>query len=292
MNSRSRQPGLARRLAPLLLLVACLVVVSTSATYFLGLPATRKSAGESAPLFTGDKHPLDDAIAYAGKRTAMMRAGLRGYTAEVEKRERINGKVIHEKMEVKVLNRKIRDGKVTTPLSVYLKFLAPKVKKGREVIYVENRNDGKLVAHEAGMLNVMRANLEPTGRLAMLGNRYPITEIGLENLADKLVERGKADRKWAGIEVEMTTVNGPDDRPCKLIEIRHPRKWPEFDFYLARIYIDEALNVPVRYSAYTWPEKPGGEPVLEEEYIYTSLKLNPGLTDTDFDPDNKAYKFP
>lgn len=34
------------------------------------------------------------------------------------------------------------------------------------------------------------------------------------------------------------------------------------------------------------------KPVLEEEYTYMDVKLNVGLTDEDFDPDNKTYQFP
>ena len=33
-------------------------------------------------------------------------------------------------------------------------------------------------------------------------------------------------------------------------------------------------------------------PLCEEEYTYLDLKLNVGLTDTDFSPDNVAYNYP
>jgi hypothetical protein len=49
--------------------------------------------------------------------------------------------------------------------------------------------------------------------------------------------------------------------------------------------------VPVHYEAYDWPKQPGEPPVLLERYTYTDLKLNPGLTDADFDPKNPEYKF-
>ena len=34
-----------------------------------------------------------------------------------------------------------------------------------------------------------------------------------------------------------------------------------------------------------------GEPVLEEEYTYTDVRVNVGLTDLEFDPDNPEYDF-
>ena len=52
------------------------------------------------------------------------------------------------------------------------------------------------------------------------------------------------------------------------------------------------MNVPIRYAAYSWPKDPGGKPVLEEEYTYLDVKLNVGLGEIDFDPDNPGYDFP
>ena len=75
-----------------------------------------------------------------------------------------------------------------------------------------------------------------------------------------------------------------------MIEVRHPVKRPHFDFHIATIFIDHELNVPIRYASYSWPTEEGGEPVLLEEYTYLDVKLNVGLTDADFDPDE--YDFP
>ena len=83
-----------------------------------------------------------------------------------------------------------------------------------------------------------------------------------------------------------------DGRPCRMIQITHPVKRPYFDFYRAQIFIDRELNVPIRYAAWTWPENGTDTPVLEEEYNYRDLRLNVGLTDRDFDPDNPHYNFP
>ena len=68
-----------------------------------------------------------------------------------------------------------------------------------------------------------------------------------------------------------------------------PRK--HFRFHLARIFIDDELQVPIRYAAYLWPAREGGKPVLDEEYTYLNLKLNNGFTDRDFDYRNEKYRF-
>src|SRR6056297_3647258 len=77
---------------------------------------------------------------------------VRDYTAILVKRERVDGTAVgeHEYMSLKVRNRKVSGGQLIQPFSVYIAFLKPSSVKGREVIYVENRNDGKLIAHEGG----------------------------------------------------------------------------------------------------------------------------------------------
>ncbi|MFN5103535.1 MAG: DUF1571 domain-containing protein, partial [Planctomycetota bacterium] len=34
------------------------------------------------------------------------------------------------------------------------------------------------------------------------------------------------------------------------------------------------------------------EPILDEEFLYENLEINPELGDLDFDPDNPAYNYP
>jgi hypothetical protein len=153
------------------------------------------------------------------------------------------------------------------------------------VLFVEGANDGCLLAHDVGLAKHVRAKLKPDHVWAMAGNRYPITQIGIENLIVKLIERGTRERSAGDCEVLFH-----DD--VELIELRHPQTGPAYDFFQAHIFIDQEHFLPVRYAAYTWPETPGGEPVLEEEYTYLDLKLNVGLTDKDFDPENPDYDFP
>ena len=192
----------------------------------------------------------------------------------------------------KIRNRKTVAGEVQTPMAVYLKFLNPTAVKGREVIWVEGANDGKLIAHETGIKNLMRVKLEPTGFLAMLGQRYPITKIGFEHLVEELITKGERDRKQGDCEVKFFKDATVAKRSCTMIQVVHPEERPEYDFYRARIYIDDELNIPIRYAAWAWPESPGAEPVLLEEYTYVNVRLNVGLTDQDFDPNNPAYNFP
>jgi hypothetical protein len=60
---------------------------------------------------------------------------------------------------------------------------------------------------------------------------------------------------------------------------------------MARIYVDDELQLPIRFEAYDWPTQQGAEPQLIEEYTYMNLKVNQGFTDADFDVHNPAYAF-
>ena len=93
------------------------------------------NAASVAP--TPDVHPLDRALDIARRGLASSQANVNDYTAVLVKREEIGGTLNpHEYMFVKVRNRKVADGQVVQPLSVYLNFLKPTAIKGREVIYV------------------------------------------------------------------------------------------------------------------------------------------------------------
>ncbi len=239
-------------------------------------------------------HPLDPALRIAYDGLENIDKNIHDYTATLVKRERVNGTLTgQEFLAVKIRNRKVAAGRVTQPLSVYMKFLKPDAKAGREVIWVEGRNNGKLVAHEVpGFRNIISVNLAPDSYLAMLGNRYPITDAGIQNLVYKLIKKGERDRKYPECEVKFYKGAKINDRTCTLLQVMHPVKRDHFDFYIAQIFIDDQLQVPIRYAAYEWPKTPGGKPVLLEEYTYMNIKLNVGLTDADFDKNNKAYKFP
>ena len=233
----------------------------------------------------GDTHALDPALRLAREILERIRTQVDDYSCTLVKRERIKGQLMNpEYMYTEVRNRKVQDGRVTTPFSVYMFFLKPTNIKGREVIYVEGSNNNKLVAHEGvGALQfVPPVWLKPTGTLAMRGQLYPITDVGIENLVLKLIERGERDRRLGPCDVQFIKGAKINNRYCTVLQVTHPKKQPQFDFHIARIFIDDELRIPVRYAAYSWPEQEGGKPPVLEEYTYMNLKLNIGLTDADF----------
>jgi hypothetical protein len=248
-----------------------------------GLPMSNANAGV-AQAATG-MHPLQPALDLAQQGLAKINANIRDYSCTIVKRERIDGKLgEHEYMFAKIRSQ---------PFSVYLYFLGPDSVKGQEVIYVAGHNDGNMLAHAGSGVRAMvgTVSLKPQSMLAMTGNRYPITEIGVENLAKRLVEVAEHDKQFGECDVNFYPNAKVNGRICTCVQVSHPVPRRNFRFHLARVFIDDELTVPIRYEAYDWPQEAGGQPVLLEEYTYMNVKTNNGFTDADFDPKNTAYKF-
>ena len=173
-------------------------------------------------------------------------------------------------------------------------FVKPTIAKGREVIYVHGKNQNKMCAHEGGKglkAAIPDLWLDPTGFLAMKGQRYPVTEIGLENLIVQLISRAERDMKVGMCKVQFRKGALLNERKCTVIQVIHPDKRAPYDFHIAQIFIDDQLQVPVRYVSYDWPETPGARPKLIEEYTYLNVEINNGFKDIDFDVNNPNYNF-
>lgn len=252
-------------------------------------------AGISQTAIDSAPHPLDPVLEVARKAREKIRAEIRDYTATMVNEVRLDDGELREQQYLlcKVRHARQTEDGAKTPFSIYTRFLAPQSKLGQEAIWVEGQRDDHLVAHlPPGLTNLMRWTLHPESPTAMSGNRYPIWDIGIVKLLDKMIEKGERDRAAGPCQVRLDPSARINDQPCLMIEVRHDTQRPPYDYHIARIYIDRVQQLPVAYEGYLWPETPGGEPLLLERYIYQDLKLNPGLTDTDFDPDNPAYDYP
>lgn len=231
-------------------------------------------------------HPLAPVLRWGYSSIQVARA-IDDYTATMVKRERLDGKLGEPQyMFVKVRHR---------PFSVYTYFLAPANLKGQEAIYVEGQNENKVIAHAppnsllgrtVGMVKV-----RPDSAIAMKGNKYPITNLGILHLVEEIVRTVEDDIAFEESEVkffEGAKING---NVCTCIQITHPVPRQNFRYHVARIFVDDKLNLPIRFEGYTWPQREGDAPELIEEYTYLNLKLNVGLTDRDFDPNNPEYNY-
>jgi hypothetical protein len=255
------------------------------------LAATAGTATAVLPAVA--RHALDPALELARESLSHIEQHVYDYTCTLVKRERVQGELLdHEFIACKIRHARQAEAQIV-PFAVYLGFRKPDSMRGREVIYVDGHNEGKIVAHEGGLKGrfLPTVDLLPTSALALRGNRYPITEIGIMTLTRRLIEKGERDRRNGDCEVRMVDGAKVKDRQCTMLEVVHPEQRPHYDFHLARVFLDKELKMPIRYEAYGWPTSAGEKPPLLEEYTYVDVKVNVGLTDEDFDRNNPKYRF-
>lgn len=235
-------------------------------------------------------HPLNKALTLATDSYRRVKREIRDYTCVLVKRERVRGRLRDaEFIFAKIRHRKELGDAVPVPFAVYLKFLGPKAIKGREVLFVEGWNRGRLIARNGGQrLAFITMSLDPRGPTAMQGNRYPVTEIGILNLTQRLIYLARTQMELDGDIRDCLVKYYPgariDERKANCIEVCYPNRREGLQFHLARIFVDDELQLPVRYEAHGWPESDGDDPPLLEEYTYTRIKLNVGLRESEFQP--------
>lgn len=233
-----------------------------------------RANGERSP------HTLDPALRVArSSLNSISQAD--GYTAVFKRRELVGRKLLSSTMTIKLRHE---------PFSVYLRFHGDH--DGREVLYVDGRNNGNMLAHESGLKSIVgTVSLAPTSTTAMNGSRYPITRIGMQKLVEAVIAQWESETKFDSIKLKYYPNAKLDDAECKVIETSHPVRHSDAKFFMTRLYIDRETNLPVRLEQYGFPASAGAQPPLVEEYTYSNIRLNPGLTDRDFDPRNPAYDF-
>jgi hypothetical protein len=269
--------------------LACLIIAGVPRSVCGQAPTPQdgdqRARGQGEPPGDGG-HPLAAVLRWAKQEVEFLEKNVAEYSATIVSRERLNGKLgPYERIAVKIRHR---------PLSVYAYVAAPENRKGDEAIYVEGKNEGKLMAHTTGAMGKLfgTLSLDPTGTMAMRDKRHPISEIGILHLCREVVRFAESDMRYAECRVQFLQNAKVEGRLCGVIEVSHPVPRKEFKFHLLRLYIDEEMKIPIRWEQYDWPQQAGGAPELVEEYTYLNVKLNNGFNDSDFDPRNPNYAFP
>lgn len=241
---------------------------------------------------TSREHPLLPLLQLAEKRLQGLNA-IQDYTCTVVKRERIEGRVQEpQTMFVKLRQEQVRDGRVVVPLSVYVRYLAPAEVAGREVIYVEGANKGNMIVRKGGpRFAHVTVAVAPDSPAAFRDNNHAITEVGFRSMLLELLQLGREDLNHGECEVQYYTGAKINGRVSTVAEVTHPVQRAYFQYHKAQIFIDDQLQLPVRFVVYDWPKQDGGSLPLIEEFTVVDIKLNVGLTDHDFDHRNEAYQF-
>jgi hypothetical protein len=197
------------------------------------------------------------------------------FTATFLKQERISG----ELRDQETADMKWR----AKPFSVYMKYTEGD--KGREALYVEGQHDNKLLVHPGGFLGpLIQIQLAPDAERVMKDNLRPITAAGMTNMLSAIVSQCELAKKNGDLKLEYLGKTEVGGRKVYTIK----RTLPQKKIYPCKelvIFIDCDTITPLGTDAYDWDGQ------LLSKYRYNDLKLNPGLTDDDFDRGNKNYNF-
>jgi hypothetical protein len=227
--------------------------------------------------------PLEQSLQTARASRDTIR-NIHGYTCTFRKHEQLKkgAALTNQTMSLKLRRE---------PFSVYLKFVEPN--PGRQVLYVDGRNDGKFYFKEpSGFLSYMGTmSIHPTSRDAMKESRHPVTMVGMEKMLDKLIQEWETSATFAETQVTFEPQVKLGSLDCVLCEVVHPQQREPFKFYKCRLYIDKKTHYPVRGEQYAFPVKPGKPPQLVEQYEYLDVKIVDKPADIDFDVKNPAYDF-
>ena len=212
------------------------------------------------------------------------------YTANFVKQELVNGSLLDEQeMEMKVRH---------APFSVYMKWVNHE--PGREILYVDGLNNGKMTAHAGGWkAKLPCVFLEPTHSLAMAESRYPVTRVGLFELA-KLMHRihtEDLDKKRIA-KCERLADQVFDGRPCHAFLVEYKDQKVSETYRKSISLIDREWSIPVYTRNFGWingdapadPEEHDTATLLEF-YSYSGVRFGTKLAALDFDHTNEEYRF-
>lgn len=229
-----------------------------------------RMSAESSPLELLDAY-LNEAVMVIDERAV--------YTATLEKQVDVQGTL----QDVEAIQIKIRH----EPFSAYLKW----ERDHQQVLYVEGENDNRLIARPTNGLSLLRSiwKLDPKSPQAMRGDRYPVTEIGIGKLTERL-HKFYSDRDG---ETGMTCAMREEElsgRPVVIFDVVFHSPSECEDYSHSTIYFDAIGKWVVGVENKGWSTD-GREGELLERYLYHDVDFDAKLTSTDFSIDNPEYKF-
>jgi hypothetical protein len=241
-----------------------------------------RSAPSPEPVEAGPPaswSPLARAEVETALREALEAAeGLHDYRCHFHRLDRVGG-VLGTPQEMVVKFRR-------EPFSLYMRWIDP-AKENAEVLYMVGANDGKLVAHLGGPLWWMMPTLHlaPDDPMVTSRSRHPVVNFGMAPPIRKLLaDIARGDRTDTGVRVRRL---GPGTAYGEAVvgwEIDLPDE-PTFYAPSVKVWLSPVSHLLVRLQAFE------ADGALLEDYAFTQLKPNVGLTDWDFNPANPEYHF-
>ena len=256
-----------------------------------------------------EQHPLTPILERAREALDRFDSEIHGYTCLLIKRETIEGKLTpRQAMRLKVREPRTKNAvdangsedakeSANAPIvsaAAYAKFLKPSSVAGREILFVDGQMRNRMLVRRGGpRLPNLTLKVRLDSPLAAQESNHTIANTGFRFLLSELIKRLETEIERDRCVVRFYSDAAIGKRPCDHIEVRQPRRDEDLDYQLARVYVDHEWDLPLYFASYGWPKEADGEskPVLIEEYAFTQVQLNPGLTAADFDRSNPTYQF-
>lgn len=205
---------------------------------------------------------------------------LKDYTCLLESRELTSDGECHDsEMLLKIRHN---------PKSIFIRFRAPVRLSNAEVLWVEEKNAGKLIVFPGSGFAVAHCvTLPPNAPLAMWGRRHALTEVGMEDVVSrglKLLEHAKAVGPVKFVCRESQKLG---ERTCLLFEAEFACG-EEGAPVRVQLFIDVKSQLPVRFAL---SKLSNGRSICIEQQTFSELGTDVGLTNEDFSKSNPTYHF-
>jgi hypothetical protein len=230
-------------------------------------PPRRESTGEAQPVAATEIAKCSAALQIIHKKLSEMS----DYSATFHMRERVGGKLLaQQQVGLRVRHK---------PFSVHMKWLD----NGREVVFVKGRNNDNLIVKPGGLAALIGTlELDPAGATAMEEARYPITEMGMLALVEKLIAYQKPlikDSTGATCQMLSVLCEGED---CDSYVLTYDDPSLCDGYAKTTLHISRQSGLLVSIENYGFDKSSKSGTSLIEHYVYTNVKPDTGFSDGDF----------
>lgn len=199
------------------------------------------------------------------------------YSGHVVHQDRIKGKLTGDQTaEIRVKAK---------PSSVSLKYVAPSTLIGKELVFVNGRNAGKLRMKPAGSFGPGGfLSVELGDSRATANTRHTATEFGIAPMIEMLDKQLTIEQRLRNAVQVSVADYAYAGRQVTRYEVYTDRAHALRYAYRTVVFVDKETKLPIRLEAYDQPTV-GGSPTgeLMESYSYVNLKFNQGIGDSVFE---------
>jgi len=205
-------------------------------------------------------------------------SNVKQYTARLTKRERINGILSHEQeLELSLRHE---------PYTVTLRWV--RGYKDQTIHYETGQNGGRMLIKLGGWQGRFTPilKLEPDSPIAMRRARYPVTQVGILELARQYLEDRRSDiLDNKPMQVTLKSNQWRKDRACSVCVLEYGDATRSPIYRKSICYLDSQMLVPYYIENYTWAE-PGSvaqddDSTLLEQYHYSNWQIQPQFAELD-----------